>query len=105
MTGNVPSCVGVTMSVRRDPRDGVLLHRHSGTQKEWMTSFDVISNSTVWSMGRTSSPVVSGLRLDLDVRVRERPRELLAVTSTTRWSAGTSSDWASATPRVDRRCP
>ena len=45
---------------RRDPLTASCFIRHSGTQNEWITSFEVIMNSIAWSTGTTSSPVVSG---------------------------------------------
>ena len=47
MTGNVPIWVGVTVVCVTMPLTASCFIRHSGTQNEWMTSFDVISKAIV----------------------------------------------------------
>ena len=58
MTGNVPVRVGVTTSVLYSPGTASCFCESSGTQNEWMTSFDVMRSSCAAlraaSDGRTS---------------------------------------------------
>ena len=60
MTSYSPTCVGSTTVRVVTPLTASCFIRHSGTQNEWITSFEVIMNSIAWSTGTTSSPVVSG---------------------------------------------
>ena len=72
MTGNVPVRVGVTTSVLSLPGTASCFCESSGTQKEWMTSFDVMSQLRVPPLGQRQEAV------RLAVRIREVPLELLA---------------------------
>ena len=58
MTVYVPAFVGVTATVVVMPRTASCFTRHSGTQKEWMTSFELRTSSVGSFSGRTSSPAV-----------------------------------------------
>ena len=51
MTGKRPVFVGVTMMCWEVPGTTSCLTRHSGTQKEWITSFAVSSSSSVSPSG------------------------------------------------------
>src|ERR671922_3047458 len=92
-TVNVPSLLGVTTTFVPTPGTASFFIRHSGTQKEWMTSSALSFSSTGSFTGSVSCPLVtfaSGYVND--------QANCCAVTSTTRCCGSIRSTCVRTTP-------
>src|SRR6266516_4993017 len=86
-TGNVPFLSGVTGSVFVDPGTASSFWPHSGTQKEWFTSTEVIRSST----GVFTGTLSVGEAMSLNAGYENVQKNCCAFTSTTRGFSGSEA--------------